>query len=81
MGRFQTSLISIILGDGTYYDLKNSRALPISLWLVLFVMPFLLLTVLSNVTDLCFLMRHPSVLIFGKTFRFLLKFSDFFMGY
>ena len=60
----------IYCGDGDYYYYKSSRALPIGIWLVLFFCPFLLLTILSNVTDPCFLVRNPSVLLFGNISHF-----------
>ena len=67
----------IYCGAGISYDLKNSRALPIGLWLVLFVLPFFVLTVLSNVTDPSFLVSHPSVLLFGNISHFQITPNNF----
>ena len=65
---YENSPEQIYCGDGTF--LINSRALPIGLWIILFLLPFLLLTVLSNVSDLGFLIRHPTVFLFGNISHF-----------
>ena len=58
----------IYCGNNTF--LINSRVFPISIWLGLFLLPFFLLTVLSNLSDLGFLKRHPEVLMFGNISHF-----------
>ena len=65
---FQNTPKKIFCGDATL--IINSRIFPILLWVGLFILPFSLLTVLSNMSDLGFLTRHPDVLIFGNISHF-----------
>ena len=65
---YENSPEQIYCGDGIL--LIYSRALPIGLWISLFLLPFLLLTVLSNVSDLGFLIRHPAIFLFGNISHF-----------
>jgi len=58
----------IFCGDGT--TLINTRVLPIGLWITLFLLPFILLTLLSNISDIGFLTRHPEILMFGNISHF-----------
>ena len=50
--------------------LIDSRIIPLGLWIVLFILPFFFITILSNLTDLGFLIRHPDILIFGNISHF-----------
>ena len=48
----------------------DSALLPVLSWVLVCVLPFLVLTLLHNLPNLLFLLRHPDVLIFANLSHF-----------